>query len=138
MSTAAGEVILSWLNGAIADRERVAGDAASEAGGTWREDPFVFGVRDGKNALVAKSRENRASSIVHIALNDPASVLRRCAADRKLLELHAPQQDGTSFPDGMQCRTCSTGGGDGYQYLSPFPCPTIVAVAEGYGWTGGE
>lgn len=63
-------------------------------------------------------------------------IFRRCAADRKLLELHKPQQDGSSFPDSFQCRTCSQDGGDGYQYLVPAPCPTVLALAEGYGWTG--
>ena len=136
--TAQGGVLLAWLNAAIGDRERTAQQAASEGGQTWREDPFVYGVRDQKNVMVARSREERASSIVHIAANDPESVLRRCAADRKLLNLHAPQPDGSGFHDGVQCRTCSQDGGDGYQYLVPFPCDTVRAIAEGYGWTGGE
>jgi hypothetical protein len=69
----------------------------------------------------------------HIVRHGPASVLRRCAADRKILAEHAAQQDGSGFPDSRQCRTCSTSGGDGYQYLVLYPCPTVLALAEGYG-----
>ena len=87
--TAQGEGILVWLDDAIRERERTARNTESEGGQSWREDPFVYGVRDQANVMVVRSREDRAASIVHIALNDPASVLRRCAADRKLLELHA-------------------------------------------------
>lgn len=71
----------------------------------------------------------------HIVRHDPAAVLRRCAADRKILREHQPRPDGTGFPDSMHCRTCSQDGGDGYQYLVPYPCPTVLAVADGYGHT---
>lgn len=71
-------------------------------------------------------------------INDSEAKLRRCAAERKMLELHRPKPDGSGFPDSMQCRTCSEDGGDGYQYLVYAPCPTILAIAEGYGWTEGE
>ncbi|MFL3869268.1 hypothetical protein LT966_21955 [Streptomyces griseobrunneus] len=66
-------------------------------------------------------------------LHDPALATRRLRADRKIFAEHEPRQDGTGFPDGLQCRTCSRDGGDGYQYLVPYPCPTIVALAEAYG-----
>ncbi|WCN06032.1 hypothetical protein [Streptomyces sp. M92] len=46
-----------------------------------------------------------------------------------IASLHEPQPDGTGFPDGQQCRTCSRDGGDGYQYLVPWPCPTAQAIA---------
>ncbi|MGX1116371.1 hypothetical protein RKD37_001734 [Streptomyces ambofaciens] len=44
--------------------------------------------------------------------------------------LHQPQPDGTGFDDGQQCRTCSRDGGDGYQYLVPWPCPTVRTLDE--------
>ena len=50
------------------------------------------------------------------------------AALDRVRNLHRPQPDGSGFPDGQQCRTCSQGGGDGYQYLVPWPCPTIHAL----------
>ncbi|MFD3999841.1 DUF6221 family protein [Streptomyces rubiginosohelvolus] len=70
----------------------------------------------------------------HIAHNDPDAVLRRCEADRRILARHTPQHDGTAFPDGQQCRTCSQDGGDGYQYLVPYPCPTVTDLAHAHGY----
>lgn len=64
-----------------------------------------------------------------------SAALRRCEADRRILARHAPQPDGTGFPDGQQCRTCSQDGGDGYQYLVPYPCPTITDLAHAHGHT---
>jgi hypothetical protein len=123
---------LTWLNDAISERERTAGNAASEAGGTWREDPFVYGVRDQKNALVAKSREDRAASIVHIAAADPASVLRRCAADRKLLDLHGGRGHGCPAYD-------YDGDLDEHaRFYNHEVCPVVEHLADGYGWPAGQ
>jgi hypothetical protein len=149
--TAQGEDILAWLETAITAREDVAREACDGGEGRWHngwcpedeleegETDSGCGVSDERDRTVVydEGRPTKAQS-VHIAANDPASVLRRCAANRKLLELHRPQPDGTGFPDSFQCRTCSQDGGDGYQYLVPAPCPTVLAIAEGYGWTGGE
>ena len=49
------------------------------------------------------------------------------AVDR-VRALHQPQKDGSVFPDSFQCPTCSRDGGDGYQYLVSWPCPTIKAL----------
>ncbi|GGQ38419.1 hypothetical protein ACFFKE_32280 [Streptomyces mutabilis] len=51
------------------------------------------------------------------------------AAIERVRALHQPQPDGTAFLDGQQCKTCSQDGGDGYQYLVPWPCPTAQAIA---------
>jgi len=149
--TAVGGDILAWLDNVISVHEAAATAAATPHGGHWvqgfpeqHKDPemrygwdadMVHLSQDNPHiAYQCLSDEIAALTVQH----DPKSVLRRCAADRKLLGLHAPQQDGSGFPDAIQCRTCSRDGGDGYQYLVPAPCPTIVALAEGYGWTGGE
>jgi hypothetical protein len=58
------------------------------------------------------------------ALGTSETLLARARA------LHQPQPDGSGFPDGQQCRTCSQDGGDGYQYLVPYPCPTIQALDQ--------
>ncbi|GAA3956962.1 hypothetical protein GCM10022384_07590 [Streptomyces marokkonensis] len=52
------------------------------------------------------------------------------AAIERVRTLHQPQPDGTADPDGQQCKTCSCDGGDGYQYLVPWPCPTVQALGE--------
>jgi hypothetical protein len=150
--TAQGEDILAWLENAISLREAAATAAATPYGGNWvqgfperHKDPDMHYGWDADMVHLSQNDPHMAYQCLSdeiaalTVLYDPESVLRRCAADRKLLELHAPQQDGSGFPDSMQCRTCSTADlGDGYQYLVPAPCPTVLAVAEGYGWTGGE
>jgi len=71
----------------------------------------------------------------HIQLHHPAAVLRRCETDRRILAQHKPQPNGTGFEDGWQCQTCSVDGGDGYQYLVPYPCPTVEDLAHAHGIT---
>jgi hypothetical protein len=122
--TTRGEDVLAWLEAAITKAEAEA-DRWHDAECSWHDTTILdLTVLQGGATLCD--------------CDGPASVRRRCAAERKLLELHRPQPDGSGFPDGMQCRTCSQDGGDGYQYLVPAPCPTIFVLAEGYGWTGGE
>lgn len=142
--TAQGEDVLAWLDNAISVREAAArgalafGDAFSA--GSDAPD-CVYGTGPGgpyMRVAVPGFEGQTEAAVAHFALHGPESVLRRCAGERKLLEEHAPQQDGSGFPDSLQCRTCSQSGGDGYQYLVPFPCPTVRFLAEGHGWTGGE
>ncbi|CAL9649900.1 hypothetical protein [Streptomyces sp. enrichment culture] len=68
-------------------------------------------------------------------LLDPTPLRLRCEADRRILNRHQPQPDGTPGDDGWQCRTCSEDGGDGYQYLVPYPCPTVTDLAHAHGIT---
>jgi hypothetical protein len=81
------------------------------------------------------SGERHEADARHIGEHNPAAVLRRCEADRRILARHAPQPNGTGFEDGWQCQTCSVDGGDGYQYLVPYPCPTIEDLAHAHGIT---
>jgi hypothetical protein len=81
----------------------------------------------------------------HIVRHDPAAVLRRCAADRKILEHHRPTPCGAFGCDcGNRCATCdwteSQEKGEEARWGSPdlhfYPCPTAralaMAVADGY------
>jgi hypothetical protein len=124
--------IVVWLSDAIRDCERTARLTEAEGGQRWREDPFVYGVRDQKNVMVARSREDRAASIVHIAANDPESVLRRCAADRKLLELH-----------GGRGHSCPAYDYDGdldefARFYNHEVCPVVQHLTESYGFPAGR
>jgi hypothetical protein len=74
----------------------------------------------------------------HIVRHDPAAVLRRIAADRKILEAHPVDTDiinpgyGKHVAD-FGCRTCHDWDGvtEGYGW-----CDTVRLLAEGYGWAG--
>ncbi|MFJ6069082.1 hypothetical protein ACIQHU_39335 [Streptomyces tendae] len=114
--------VLAWLETAISEREQ----AAQRLVG-------VGGCPDWGHCQSDCTHESRDAQVQQ----DVADRLRRCTADRKLLELHRPQQTGAGFPDIQECRTCSADSlGDGYQYLMPAPCPSLLALAEGYGWNG--
>ncbi|MEU9615885.1 DUF6221 family protein [Streptomyces sp. NPDC048209] len=138
--TAQGEDILAYLDSAITAREEAA-YAAPRSPWSVRVDDDEIVAPDGitvAEAFALSGQQTRAILDL-IALHQPASVLRRCAADRKLIDLHRPQVTGAGFPDIQECRTCSADSlGDGYQYLVPAPCPTLLALAEGHGWTEGE
>jgi hypothetical protein len=62
----------------------------------------------------------------HMALNDPAHVLRLCTALRAVVELHGPNDSG------WYCLTC----GDIDEHPVDYPCPTLTALAAGWGVSG--
>jgi len=68
----------------------------------------------------------------HVALHDPAAVLRRCGADRKILEVHAPA--GTKW-DPYACNGCGVDSEYGHEVGHTNDCETLLALAEGYGLT---
>jgi hypothetical protein len=137
--TAQGGDILAWLESAIMRRESAAKSASP---GPWVPGgigDYGWTVHTGVRSVETEDSEIGQADAKHIALNSPSATLRRCAADRKLLELHRP--------DGSACVVCagpeeSDENSEGeYEWSRPglpFPCPTVVAIAEGYGWTGGE
>ena len=74
----------------------------------------------------------RTEDARHIALHDPANVLRRCTADRKILTIHAPA--GTRW-DPYACNGCGVDSEYGHEVLHTNDCETLRALAEGYGLT---
>jgi hypothetical protein len=129
--TAPGEDILAYLDRVITAREeaaRAVGFDTIEAGDyLWNAKYLV--LRRGDESKAAPEMD--AGLADHIALNDPASVLRRCAADRKMLNLH-----------GRRHHSCPTlddnGDPDFTEFYDHEACPIIQLLAEGYGWTEGE
>lgn len=75
----------------------------------------------------------------HIARHDPAAVLRRIQADRKLIAEHQSTVgwDGGSS-NGRVCATCAQDTQDGDRSGDPYPCATLRYLAEGWEWTGEE
>lgn len=138
--TAQGEDILAWLETVITARE----EAARAVG--WDTIETVDYLWSTKHLLLKRADESLATTeldadlAAHIALNDPESVLRRCAADRKLLKLHRPvvlRAGGGArhFETTTVCTSCEPP----RQFPETArPCPSLLAIAEGYGWTGGD
>ncbi|MGW9238102.1 DUF6221 family protein [[Kitasatospora] papulosa] len=132
--TAQGENILAYLERAITSREHTATEAAVEYGTEWYYDDGLVLARHEDDMVATGSQDflERPQG-EHIALNDPASVLRRCAADRKLIAEHGP----FSATD-LSCKGC---GLDSHEEMVTGyyeDCPVLCALAEGYGWTEGE
>ncbi|MFF6781433.1 DUF6221 family protein [Streptomyces sp. NPDC012510] len=71
----------------------------------------------------------------HIALHDPVAVLRRCAADRKILARH--RLDPNAFwADAAMCEGCGTEGEMGYPRTENLnDCPELLDLAEAHGIT---
>lgn len=137
--TASGEDILAWLNNAITAREEVArratqkpwrthdthldqgGHTATVLAGERNDTELLAWVPTMSHQYWDETR-NAWNNAEHIAANDPASVLRRCAADRKLIESLKAVIAGDYIDDG-----------------EPVLAEHVLQlVAEGYGWTGGE
>jgi hypothetical protein len=122
-----------WIEGEIKRLEAAARDH-QQACGSWEFDSFVHEVRDRCNAgtVAAVYRDGTGQFIM---LNDPDAVLRRCAADRKILAAH-PYTTRVVNPGygphtaGFGCETCHDWDGVPEGRGN---CATILALAEGYG-----
>ncbi|GHJ34254.1 hypothetical protein TPA0910_86870 [Streptomyces hygroscopicus subsp. sporocinereus] len=131
--TAQGEDILAWTEHAITAREEAANAAPRSPWSVLVDDDALI-APDGipvVEAFALSGQQTRAI-LNHVALHDPASVLRRCAADRKILHLH-----------GGRGHSCSAIDADGdldehARFYDHEVCDTVRALAEGYGWTEGE
>lgn len=95
----------------------------------------------------ALSGNQLRATVNFIVDNDPPTVARHCAADRKILDLHAPVRVPPTWATfgltrhlestgGLFCKTCCDED-DGTSYAQrvglEWPCDTIRALAERYG-----
>jgi hypothetical protein len=143
-----------WITQQITEREQLA-DLISAGGyepDEWRAEPsrsgrwtqiVAYSRTIGEPPEAATRDDEQAVALVQtgrnehllIAMHDPAAVLRRCAADRKILEHHTPV--GNGYPSHYACMGCGMDGGDCADWNTEHinDCPTLLALAEGYGIT---
>ncbi|MGW0188143.1 hypothetical protein ACWDV7_20560 [Streptomyces sp. NPDC003362] len=121
--TAQGDDVLAWLDDAIAKAEADA-DRWQDAECSFHESTLIdVTVLQGGAMLCG--------------CEGPNSVRRRCAADRKLLELHSPViirsgSDARYYETTKVCRSCEPP----RQFPeTAYPCSTVVVLAESYDWT---
>jgi hypothetical protein len=123
------EELVAAVREVIDETERV---ALAAVAGPWSFDgnpSCVVVAADGRS--LSASAWNceppvNAANAEHIAFNNPAAVLRRVAADRRVLTRHQPYE---TWPSGrFVCRWCNTGNG-----CRPFPCSDVVDLADRYG-----
>ena len=149
--TAQGEDILAWTENTIT-RVAEAAEAAKAFGDGFTAGPeapdCVYGTGSGGPYLrvaIPGFEGQTEAGVEHFALHAPESILRRCAADRKILAMHQPVEGVGFDPDdddtpgayGTVSSACSCCGTPD-EYAARFPCGTVRAIAEGYGWTEGE
>lgn len=113
--------------------------------GPWRADDSVCCVTiEDEGQIVETSclgwSEYREHVVRYVVAQQPDAVLRRCAADRKILTEHQPARaltDVNPVRDITVCSTCAPGvpGQKIGRGRLPWPCTTLLALAEGYGIT---
>ncbi|MFD6656930.1 DUF6221 family protein [Streptomyces parvus] len=123
-----------WIESEIQRQEKAARSADQGQWAATREkyEEWDGGVESSTAGTVANCHAEEAQ---HIALHAPASVLRRCAADRKILAAHpyTTQVINPSYGPhsaGFGCETCHDWDGVPEGRGN---CPTILALAEAYG-----
>ena len=117
MTKTTPEQLVSAVRAALDETERYARAAGYHR---WRPDfelDIVVAVSNGKTV----ARDCRDYDSRHIARHDPAAVLRRVAADRRVLERH---QESTDTEYGSWCRRCCVG---------EWPCADVLDLARGLG-----
>ncbi|WP_445520419.1 DUF6221 family protein [Streptomyces sp. NEAU-174] len=135
----------AWLLEEIGKREQIAQDH-QQPSPIWEYDDLAREVRDAVNSGTVAFVPRRGTG-EHIALNDPSVVLRRCAADRKLIaditaERHLVVEDcwytcAAATEERDNGETC-----DDERRGNPCDCGRdtrverrLRIIAEGYGWT---
>jgi hypothetical protein len=140
--TAQGEDILAWLDNAITVREEAARAVGMDCFGlhTWPWGATHLVEFSGAQRFVGAELDEEL--VKHVVLHDPESVLRRCAADRKLLAIHnvpaLVYPDSSARADDRRCVGCGFDSHEEPMVDDVNDCPTLNALAEGYGWAGGE
>lgn len=99
-------------------------DAAEEYANRWHDTKCM-----GREASITRKGVNIAPQC---GCGGPAAVLRRCAADRKILDIHKPY--GGRGYGGHACTGCGELNED-WAVEHANDCPTLQALAEGYGLT---
>lgn len=130
--TAQGEGILAYLDRAITAREE-----AAEAVGfnTIQATDYIRGskllvLRRGPISRTGYDMEGSLAD--HVALHDPETVLRRCAADRRLVDLYTITKRLAGRADDADAVDLIDAARKNLRALES----VVQILAEGYGWTG--
>lgn len=96
----------------------------------------IVAVPDGNTAgpeIIEAAFHTYDDALVHAAVHDPATVLRRCEADRRILARHRLDPDVTYEP---ACEGCGTYGDMGLSEVDNLnDCPELLDLAHAHGIT---
>lgn len=122
---------------------------AEQPAAKWgEEEPDPVVLADGKPIIRLNTEYAGHLAVDHVVRQAPAATLRRCAADRRVVERHRPVGDHGRFSDDWAddcpnpgdcahterppvCMTCRDYAGDPV----PAPCPDLLDRADAYGIT---
>ncbi|MDX3515896.1 DUF6221 family protein [Streptomyces caniscabiei] len=127
-----------WTTQQIDETQRIAEAARGQGNGQWRHDsshPNGYVYDDGAQPVVYDEGAPFPEEAAHIALHDPAAVLRRCAADRRVLARHRLDPD-AYWAEAAACEGCGTEGEMDYPRTENLnDCPELLDLAHAYGLT---
>jgi hypothetical protein len=141
-----GGSVLVWLEAELARVEELARAATP---GPWEPeegdptDDEVYSVCEepdlvGDTVAYTRGRSGtgwQVGNMMHIAAWGPDVVLRRVAAERELLAEHRSTHGlGYVGRDYVGMDSVCTSCGTADEYGVPWPCRTVLLLAEGYGW----
>ncbi|MFJ1667372.1 DUF6221 family protein [Streptomyces bottropensis] len=127
-----------WITQQVDETQRIAEAARGQGNGQWRHDSsyengYVYDEHD--QPVVYDEGTPLPEEAAHIAFHDPATVLRRCAADRKILARHCLDPDAIWYEAAM-CEGCGTEGEMAYPRTENLnDCPELLDLAEAHGLT---
>jgi len=123
--------LLARLTAVLNEEERVALAAHEGGGPDWSQvdaDRTPGRIEDAKGYVITYDEGSPSSGeAAHIALHDPARVLRQVAAHREIVERHRPVDETAAGP---QCDHCTHRDEPGWVR---WPCPDVRAIAGIYG-----
>ncbi|WP_282790917.1 DUF6221 family protein [Streptomyces sp. CC224B] len=130
----------AWITQQVEHTRLVALNATPQ---NWRDETspehgFRVGTADGAEWVAFTGApdddpKQPAADARHIAMHDPAAVLRRCEADRRILAIHYAINNGYDDP---VCDGCGTAGiYDNWITENINDCPILLALAHAHGIT---
>jgi hypothetical protein len=130
-----------WLTQQIDRVEETARDAtngpwyAEPPDTTWGEDKDAELAGGGKLLATLAYERNGYLNADHIAMHNPANVLRRCAADRRILARHR-LDPGAYWMDAAACEGCGSEGEMGDPVTENLnDCPELLDLGHAHGLT---
>ena len=113
----------AWITQQV-DAVEAAARAPRHPSPHWEYDHMCGEIRDLANAGTVAYVGKDDPAGVHIELHDPANILRRCEADRRILARHR------AWPGSDYCEACDT---DLTTHLND--CPELLDLAHAHGIT---
>lgn len=127
-----------WITQQIDEAQRIAEAARGQDGGRWHHDtsyPNGYVYDGGVQPVVYDEGTPSTEEAEHIAAWDPATVLRRCEADRRILNRHR-LNPGAIWYEAAMCAGCGTEDEMAYPRTDNLnDCPDLLDLAHAHGLT---